>query len=160
MSWWTLGGTYPQNNNSCPSWINCCTFILRFLFIYSWETHRDIGRGRSRLPPGSQMQDSILGSCLECKVDAQPLSHPGIPEFPLKRGWIKSWLWFILHFHPFPLHYHLYHLFGLNEPSDSVYWIEYLIFLAILVMLKMFHSIIIFLILFCTLWIFFNEYNT
>ena len=42
---------------------------------------RDTGRGRSRLPVGSPMQDLILGpggSHLEPKADAQPLSHSGI----------------------------------------------------------------------------------
>ena len=51
-------------------------------FIYSWGTHRvrDIGTGRSRLPTGSLMQDSIPGSQPELKADAQPLSHPGVPN--------------------------------------------------------------------------------
>ena len=43
---------------------------------------RDIGRGRSRLPVGSPMWDSIpgtLGSQPEPKANAQPLSHPGAP---------------------------------------------------------------------------------
>ena len=38
-------------------------FILKILFIYSWETERergrDIGRGRSRLHAGSPMLDSV-----------------------------------------------------------------------------------------------------
>ena len=43
---------------------------------------RDIGRRRSRLLTRSLMQDSIpeLGSSPEPKADAQPLSHPGVPE--------------------------------------------------------------------------------
>ena len=47
------------------------------------ERGRDIGRGRSRLHPGSLMRDLILGlgSGPELKADAQPLSHPGVPKF-------------------------------------------------------------------------------
>ena len=46
------------------------------------ERGRDTGRGRSRLPAGSLMQDGSRtpGSCPEPKADAQPLSYPGIPE--------------------------------------------------------------------------------
>ena len=40
---------------------------------------RDIDRGRSRLPAGSPMRDSIPGSQPEPKADTQPLSHPGAP---------------------------------------------------------------------------------
>ena len=42
---------------------------------------RDIGRGRSRLPAGSPMWDSIplQDHAAELKADAQPLSHPGAP---------------------------------------------------------------------------------
>ena len=43
------------------------------------------GRGKSSLPMGSPMQDSIPGpqdSCPELKADAQPLSHPGVPSLP------------------------------------------------------------------------------
>ena len=46
------------------------------------ERGRDIGRGRSRLPTGSPMQDSILGfpgSQPEPKADTQPLNHVGVP---------------------------------------------------------------------------------
>ena len=46
---------------------------------------RDIGRGRSRLPAESLMQDLITGldprtpgSQLEPKAEVQPLSHPGV----------------------------------------------------------------------------------
>ena len=41
------------------------------------ERGREIGRGRSRLPAGSTMWDSIPGP--EPKADAQPLSHPDVP---------------------------------------------------------------------------------
>ena len=60
-------------------------FFLKILFIYSWETQtesRDTGRGRSRLPVWSLVQDSIPGipgSQRELKADTQPLSHPGAP---------------------------------------------------------------------------------
>ena len=54
-------------------------FLFKILFIYSLETQRDrdISRGRSRLPVGNCMRDSIPGP--EPKADAQPLSHPGAP---------------------------------------------------------------------------------
>ena len=39
------------------------------------HTGRDTGRGRSRLPAGSPMQDLTPGPW----ADAQPLSHGGIP---------------------------------------------------------------------------------
>ena len=41
----------------------------------------DIGRGRSRIPVGSLIRDSIPkpGSRPEPKADIQPLSHPGAP---------------------------------------------------------------------------------
>ena len=46
------------------------------------ERGRDIGRRRSRLPTGSLMWNLIpkLGSRPEPKADAQPLSHPGVPN--------------------------------------------------------------------------------
>ena len=43
------------------------------------ERGRDKGNGRSRLPLGSLMWDSIPGSHPELKADVQPLSHPGAP---------------------------------------------------------------------------------
>ena len=50
-----------------------------------WERRgRDTGRGRSRPHAGSPTWDSIpgpRGSGPEPKVDAQPLRHPGAPEF-------------------------------------------------------------------------------
>ena len=58
-------------------------FYKRFyLFIHKRhrDRGRDSGRGRSRLPAGILMWDSILGppgSRPEPKADAQPLSHPG-----------------------------------------------------------------------------------
>ena len=45
------------------------------------EGGRDTGRGRSRLPAGRWMQDSISGpqgSCPGPKAGAKPLSHPGV----------------------------------------------------------------------------------
>ena len=62
------------------------------LFIHEGhrERGRDTGRGRSRLPTGSPMWDSIPGpqtprSGPEPKTDAQPLSHPGVP-LPVFKG--------------------------------------------------------------------------
>ena len=47
------------------------------------EKGRDTGRGRSRLHAGSPMWDSILGlqdhTLGQRQIDAQPLSHPGVP---------------------------------------------------------------------------------
>ena len=47
--------------------------FFKILFIYSWETERgrDIGRGRSRLPVGSPVQDSIPGP----QTDDPMLNH-------------------------------------------------------------------------------------
>ena len=42
------------------------------------EREAETGRGRSRLPVGSPMQDSIPASQPEPKADALPLSHPGV----------------------------------------------------------------------------------
>ena len=42
------------------------------------ERGRDIGRGRSRLPAGSPMQDSVPGP--EPKADTHPLGHLGAPK--------------------------------------------------------------------------------
>ena len=52
------------------------------------EAETDIGRGRSRVPAGSLMWDSIPGcwdprmpgSQPEPKADTQSLSHPGAPQ--------------------------------------------------------------------------------
>ena len=47
------------------------------------ERETDTGRGRSRLPVGSPMQDWIPGpqdhDLSQSQTDAQPLSHPGAP---------------------------------------------------------------------------------
>ena len=46
------------------------------------ERDRDIGRGRSRLPPGSPMWEPnprTPGSRPELKADAEPLSHLDVP---------------------------------------------------------------------------------
>ena len=46
------------------------------------ERGRDIGRGRGRLSAGDpnvELYPRTPGSCPEPKVDAQPLSHPGVP---------------------------------------------------------------------------------
>ena len=63
--------------------------FLKYLFIHERCRGKDTHRGRSRLPEGSLMQDSIPGplSGPEPKADAQPLSNPGAP--PL-RFFIKN----------------------------------------------------------------------
>ena len=60
-----------------------CFFVFLRFYLFIHERHRerererergrDIGRGRSRLPVGSLMQDSIPGP------QDHTLSHPGIP---------------------------------------------------------------------------------
>ena len=72
--------------------------FLRFYFHLFTDTEREAGRetgrGRSRLPTGSPMLDSILdplGSGPEPKADAQPLSHPGVLLLlPWKRTWASG----------------------------------------------------------------------
>ena len=61
-----------------------------YLFIHEIHTGRDIDGGRSRLPVGSPMWDSILdpGSHPEPKAHAQLLSHPGILKFHNFRPYI------------------------------------------------------------------------
>ena len=59
-------------------------FFKKYFFIYSWKTQkgRDIGRGRSRFPVGSPMQDSIPGPQDHDLSQRQTLnhwSHPGTP---------------------------------------------------------------------------------
>ena len=76
-------------------WVHCSIqFFFKILFIIHeryTERDKDISRGRSRLPAGSLMWDSIPGprdpsqdhvipgSRSEPKADAQSLSHPGAP---------------------------------------------------------------------------------
>ena len=54
-------------------------FVFKILFIYSWQTKnergRDIGRGRSRLPVGGLVQDSILRPQDHNLSQRQPLNH-------------------------------------------------------------------------------------
>ena len=54
-------GLYPQGNRE-P--LKVVFFLIFYLFIHERhrERGRDIGRGRSRLPKGSLVQDSIPGS--------------------------------------------------------------------------------------------------
>ena len=49
-----------------------------YLFIRDRERGRDTGRGRSRLPAGSPMPDSIPGLQGQA-LGAKPLSHLGCP---------------------------------------------------------------------------------
>ena len=68
---------------------------LKILCIYSWDTEREREREAetqaegSRFPAGGLMLDLIpgpLGSCPEPKVDAQPLSHPGVTHSNFKNS--------------------------------------------------------------------------
>ena len=58
-------------------------FLRFYLFIH--ETHRERQKHRQRekqapcRKPDVELDPRTLGSCSEPKVDAQPLSHPGIP---------------------------------------------------------------------------------
>ena len=60
---------------------NCFLYNIfkKILFIYLWETHRErdrnIGRGRSRLPAGSLMQDLIPGPQDHDMSRRQMLNH-------------------------------------------------------------------------------------
>ena len=58
--------------------------IFIYLLMRDTQRGRDIGRERSRLLTGSPMQDSIpelWDHALSWRqADAQPLSHPGIPQ--------------------------------------------------------------------------------
>ena len=60
-------------------------FLKNILFIHSWETQRergrDTGRGRSRLPVGSSMWDSIPGPWDHTMSRRQMLYH-GAPQCP------------------------------------------------------------------------------
>ena len=85
-------------NHSCAGGTSL-PFILFFIYFFSQrfylfiherhtEKGRDTGRGKSRLPVGSPMWDSIPGlwdQDLSRRQDAQPLSHPGVPLFLLKQ---------------------------------------------------------------------------
>ena len=56
-------------------------FILKILFIYSWETQRE--REEKQAPcrkPNVGLNPETPGSHPELKADAQPLSHPGTPK--------------------------------------------------------------------------------
>ena len=60
-------------------------FLKTFLFIYSWEIHRERQRHRQRekqtpcREPNAGLNPRTPGLCPEPKADAQPLSHPGVP---------------------------------------------------------------------------------
>ena len=59
--------------------------IFKISFLVIHERHRDTGRGRGRSrlfgEPDAGLDPRIRGSCPEPKADAQPLSHPGVPDF-------------------------------------------------------------------------------
>ena len=63
---WYLENNFYNSKSLCFLHDSTYFYFLKILFIYSWETERetgrDTGRGRSRLPAGSPMQDSIPGS--------------------------------------------------------------------------------------------------
>ena len=64
-------------------------FILKILFIYSGETHRERQRHRQREKQAPCMESDVgldprtLGSRPELTADAQPLNHVGAPHFLL-----------------------------------------------------------------------------
>ena len=59
-------------------------FKKDFIYLFMSDTERgsNIDRGRSRVPMGSLVRDTIPGSWQDpkLKADAQPLSHPRVPE--------------------------------------------------------------------------------
>ena len=67
----------------------CFLWIFQKIFyLFITERHkeggRNIGRGRSRLPAGSQMQDLIPGPLDHDLSQRQTLSHLGVPVFVSK----------------------------------------------------------------------------
>ena len=60
----------------------CFVLFIKILFIHERHTERgrDLGRGRSRLPIGSLMWDSIPGIMTEPKADVQPLKPSRCPS--------------------------------------------------------------------------------
>ena len=83
--------TNPENEHTPCKYITCQyhvfqgffffkdLFVFKTLFIYSWEKprkrHKDIGRGRSRLPAGSPMGNSIPGPRDHDLGQRQMLNH-------------------------------------------------------------------------------------
>ena len=60
-------------------------FLVKILFIYSWETHRERQGHRQKKraalgEPDVELDPRTLRSRPEPKADAQPLSHSGIPK--------------------------------------------------------------------------------
>ena len=58
-------------------------FSFKIFFLFTRVTGRDIDRGKSRLPMGSLIWDSISGpwdlNLSQRQINVQPLSHPGAP---------------------------------------------------------------------------------
>ena len=59
-----------------------CNFFFKILFIYSWDTERQRHRQKEKQAPCGEpdagLDPRTPGSRPEQKVDAQPLSHPGV----------------------------------------------------------------------------------
>ena len=62
-------------------------FIFKkdFIYLFTRDTHREAetqaeGEAGSMQGAECRTRSQIPGSCPEPKADAQPLSHPGIPE--------------------------------------------------------------------------------
>ena len=71
-----------------PNFINYSRIFKKdFLFIYSWETHKDRQRHRQRekqapcREPDVGLDPGTPGSCPGPKADAQRLSHPGVSKY-------------------------------------------------------------------------------
>ena len=61
-------------------------FVFKILFIHERHTERERQRHKQREKqapceePDVGFDSSTPGSCPEPEVDAQPLSHPGVPD--------------------------------------------------------------------------------
>ena len=63
------------------SQVFCFFFLLKILYIYSWETERETQREKQApcWKPDVGLHPQTPGSLLGPKADAQPLAPPGIP---------------------------------------------------------------------------------
>ena len=73
----TKGASEPANEASVDFAAASLSFFLNILFIYSRDTHREeeTGRGRSRLPAGRPMRNSIPGRRDHALSQRQTLNH-------------------------------------------------------------------------------------
>ena len=71
--------------------LNLILFFKDFIYLFERERERERNRHRQREKQGPCREPDVglnprtPGSHLEPKVDAQPLSHPGVPRFFLRR---------------------------------------------------------------------------